>query len=378
MNVALFSNHLVEHKGHGISRYARELHHALAARQNGMTVMPVSSWKKTQIHDLQRLQKELGVQLLPWGKNATALAWTFLGRPHIESWIEHSVDVVHALALGYPVATRKPLVVTIHDIGPLTHPEYFSSDRPWLMKRSLLQAVKQAAAVICVSQATADEVQDYVNGALEGRVHVAHEGVEAGLFENPVAEALDSVKDMPPHAVPFVLAVGALSPRKNVGRVVAAMDRLHDVIPHHLVLAGGAGWDADEFLRDAGRARIADRVHLLGYVSDTQLQALYAAAAVCVLPSLYEGFGLPVLEAMAAGCPVITSNVSSLPEVAGDAALLVDPFDVDAIAEAIRTVCTDDRFDSELATRGRSRARMFTWDQCAEKVAAVYEAVATR
>lgn len=147
---------------------------------------------------------------------------------------------------------------------------------------------------------------------------------------------------------------------------------LGEDIPHHLVLVGGAGWENETVLRDLGDARLSARTHLLGYVTDEQLRALYAAATVYVHPSLYEGFGLTLLEAMAADCPVITSNVYSLPEVAGDAGLLVDPTDAEAIAAAIGKVCGDDAFRADMIEKGRERVARFRWHDCAESMRTVY------
>ena len=141
------------------------------------------------------------------------------------------------------------------------------------------------------------------------------------------------------------------------------------------MLVGGKGWSAKQVHKELDQSGIADRVHLTGYASDDQLKGLFAAASVYVHPSLFEGFGLTVLEAMAQGCPVVTSNVYSLPEVAGDAAVLVDPTSVDEIAAAIEAVCVDGGFASGLVDRGRLRVREFSWEACAAGVLGVYLSV---
>jgi glycosyltransferase involved in cell wall biosynthesis len=173
---------------------------------------------------------------------------------------------------------------------------------------------------------------------------------------------------------PYVLAVGTLEPRKNLERLIAAWGRLPPALQdsHTLALVGPRGWD-DAPILSAARAAGAQ---LLGGVTDDELRALYAGAAAFVYPSLYEGFGLPVLEAMAAGAPVITSNVSSLPEVAGDAALLVDPRDEAAIAEAIERVVTDPTLADDLRARGRPRAAAFSWARTARETLAVLSGLA--
>lgn len=148
-----------------------------------------------------------------------------------------------------------------------------------------------------------------------------------------------------------------------------------DSIPHHLVAVGASGWDMAEIYKELEGSPVRERIHFPGYVSDDQLLALYQHASVYVHPSLYEGFGLTVLEAMAAGCPVVTSNVTSLPEVAGDAALLVDPLDEEEIADAVKNICLDNQLASDLIEKGKRRSAQFSWDRCAREVATIYTSV---
>lgn len=175
---------------------------------------------------------------------------------------------------------------------------------------------------------------------------------------------------------PYVLAVGNLEPRKNLPGLLRAFARLAPEVPHDLVLVGAEGWLTGEIHATLDELRLGGRVRMTGFVEDADLPAWYGAADLFVYPSLYEGFGLPVLEAMACGAPVVTSNVSSLPEVAGDAALLVDPSDVDSIAEEMRRGLTDAALALDLRRRGQLRAADFTWDRTAEQTVAVYREVA--
>ena len=201
MNIAYFSNHFAAHNAHGVARYANNLYNALQAEGEDLELTPVATWSNRSDEDLQALKDRTGLQILPWGRRITPLAWTFLNRPPIEHWISRRLDVVHLLALGFPVATRKPLVVTIHDMGPFTHPEYFALSPPWIYRRSLRQVVAQADAIICVSQATADELVSYVsrtNGpGIADRVHVVHEGVEPRFFADPAPACLQTVSGLP-------------------------------------------------------------------------------------------------------------------------------------------------------------------------------------
>jgi glycosyltransferase involved in cell wall biosynthesis len=378
LHIAFFSNQFADRQRYGIARYAHQLFEALRLLRPTLKLTPIAAWSSHDAAGIRELKEKSGLYLLPWGRRGTSFAWTFLDGPPIEYWIGNDIDVVHAVSLGYPVSTRKPYVVTVHDIGPLTHPEFFTNTRPWVMKRSLQQALRKAAAIICVSKSTADELESYVGQSLKERLHVVHEGVSPEFFRDMNPDGLAEVSGLPELGIPFILATGKISPRKNVWRIIQALSKLRDMIPHHLVLAGGSGWNMEEVLKEMNTSPVAGRVHLIGYVSDEQLHALYSSASVYVHPSLFEGFGLTILEAMASGCPVVTSNVSSLPEVAGDAALLVDPYDVDDIAEAIKSLCSDSSLATDFAKRGRARAKAFTWERCAEQVACIYQNVIER
>jgi glycosyltransferase involved in cell wall biosynthesis len=240
------------------------------------------------------------------------------------------------------------------------------------MQKSLDQAINRAAAIVCVSESTANELVGFVGESIENRVHVVTEGVSSFFYSEPDSDCLINLEGMPALGVPFVLAAGKISPRKNVHGLLKAMSKLENKIPHHLVLVGGKGWDTESLLSSLEDPKLAKRTHLLGYVTDDQLRALYAMACVYVHPSLYEGFGLTVLEAMAAGCPVITSNVYSLPEVAGDAGKLIDPTDTAALADAIETICLDEGLQNDMRSKGEKRAAEFSWERCAAEMLGIY------
>lgn len=380
INVALFSNHFVCPNGEGIARYAHSLHDALKRNHSNINLTAVSTWSPDNVDDLPHLKERLDLRFLPWGKRLTGLSWVLFNRPFLESGLETRIDIVHPLSVFYPVPTRKPLVVTVHDIMPITHPEFFPKMTTTLyvrfMKRGLDYMLDHASAIICVSQTTADELESYAKQNLGNRLHVIWEGVDPIFLEKPDMSCLHQIETFPIMEIPFVLSVGGVVERKNIGRLVQAMERLKDDIPHHLVLVGGAWRGTDTILRQCRESIIADRIHYLGYVSDNQLHALYNIAKAFVFVSLFEGFGLPVVEALASGCPVVTSNISSLPEIAGDAALLVDPYNVSAIAEAIREICTDENLATLLSERGRLRGKAFCWNKCAEQVSDIYRQVA--
>ena len=375
MNIAYFSNQFASASGHGIAHYAHRLYEGLTTFSD-LEVMPVATWSNRSPESLRSLQQTTHLQLLPWGRKLTPLAWTFLNAPPIDRWLETPVDITHMVALGISVATRKKLVVTVHDIGPLTHPEYFRTQKPWLIKRSFEHTVRYADAIVCVSQATADEVVGYAGESVAKRLHVVREGVDADFFAQAPLDPYKILAELPSKETPFFMAAGAMSPRKNIKRVLEGFKAVKESIPHHLVLVGGKGWDSADVVEMLKEPDFARRVHHLGYVSDEELQALYKHADFYIHPSLFEGFGLTVLEAMAAGCPVITSNISSLPEVAGKAARLVNPFSVEEIADAIGTLALESELKSDLIARGLSHARTFQWQQTAQGVADVYQEIA--
>ncbi|MEM9423000.1 MAG: glycosyltransferase, partial [Pseudomonadota bacterium] len=242
--VALFSNQFGDASGHGLSRYSRELFRALC-ELHAAEVTPVAGWSSLAQEELTQLKQTTGFRLTGLGRRGTSLLWTLLDGPTIETCLGAPFDVVHAAALGYPVATRVPFVVTIHDLGPLTHPHFFRATRPWVMQRSLAQAIAKASHIVCVSQSTANEVRDYVGSDLEGRVRVIHEGVSQSFFA-PAPEGALSRFDLP-EDVPFILSAGKLSPRKNLHGLLRAMRHVVGEIPHQLVLVGGLGWDTDVF-----------------------------------------------------------------------------------------------------------------------------------
>ena len=284
-------------------------------------------------------------------------------------------DALDVLHISYNAPLRLPaacaLVVTIHDISFEQHPEWFSARLRWFLKMSVRRSARAARAVITVSEWCRAEIARAYKIAPE-RVHVTHEAAGAQYRPLTDARALKAVREKFNTGELFILAVGNLQPRKNHVRLLQAFARAKEAgkLPHKLVLVGQAWWQAEE-IANAARA-LGDAVVLTGYVPDADLPLLYNAADAFCYPSLYEGFGLPVLEAMACGVPVITSNVTALPEVAGDAACLVNPYDVPMLTDAIMRVTRDESYRQGLRARGVARANLFSWARMAEETLAVY------
>ncbi len=290
----------------------------------------------------------------------------------------HAPDVLFVPAHVLPLVHPWRSVVTVHDLGHRYYPDAHTRGQRWYLEWSTRYHVRTAAHVLADSASTRDDLVR-LYGADPGRVTVAHLGVDPSL--RPVGEArtIDAARLKYGIDGPYLLYVGTLQPRKNLARLIDAFERVlrsGAVGPDlKLVLAGKRGWLYQEILARAQTLGIAANVCFPGYVQGTDLAALYSGATLFVMPSLYEGFCMPVLEAMACGTPVVCSDVSSLPEVVGNAALTFGPRDTDDIARAIARGLGDASLRADLAERGAARARQFTWRACAERVLDVLEQV---
>jgi glycosyltransferase involved in cell wall biosynthesis len=301
--------------------------------------------------------------------------WTHL-RLSVEMAM-HAPDVLFVPAHVLPLIHPRRSVATVHDLGFIYYPEaHRGADRRYLAW-STAWNVRRSTAVLADSRATrADLVKAY--GVAESKVHVVYLGRDDSLVPVRDSLTLERVRVRYGIGQRYLLCVGTLQPRKNLGRVVEGFARLASapgMCDVQLVLAGKRGWLYEDLVAQTGREGLEGRVLFPGYVDDADLPALYGSALGYIFPSLYEGFGLPVLEAQACGAPVMTSNNSSLPEVAGDAALLVDPNDVDAIAEAMLRLATDETLRAELIERGFQNVKRFSWEKCARETLDVLESV---
>jgi alpha-1,3-rhamnosyl/mannosyltransferase len=288
-----------------------------------------------------------------------------------ERALEAVADVYLATDQRVPRLRRIPVCATIHDAIPLRHPEWANPRLRSLKNLLLRSSFGWADRVLVLSRATIAEVVEHYR-VPESRIAVTPLGVDDAWFVAPAAEALADTLRRYGLARGYLLFVGTLQPRKNVERVVDAYGRLPPTLraSFDLVVVGKVGWSAAPIVAKL-RERAGEGVRWLERVPDVDLRMLYRGAAGFVFPSLYEGFGLPVLEAFASGVPVVTSNVTSLPEVAGDAALLVDPLDADAIAQAMARILDDRALAGSLRAKGAARALGFSWEACAAKTAAV-------
>ncbi|HET7617379.1 MAG TPA: glycosyltransferase family 1 protein [Vicinamibacterales bacterium] len=298
---------------------------------------------------------------------------------------EH-VDLFHAPHYVLPPLTPCRSVVTIHDCIHLRFPQYLPNRLGYAYARSSLWvATHRAARVITVSEASKRDILRYYR-VPEERIDVIYNAIDDRFWLEPPADAMERVRERYQLNAPFVLYAGNIKPHKNLERLIEAFHllrrdetmetpdgaRLRDV---KLLIIGDEISKYAALRRAVHRHKLHKHVRFFGFVSDQTLAVLYRLADAFVFPSLYEGFGLPPLEAMASGTPVVTSNVSSLPEVVGDAALLIDPYEPQSIADALRRVLTERSLRADLRARGLARARAFSWERSIRRVREIYDEV---
>lgn len=342
----------------GVGNYCYELLCALAPLGDGFRFRVYLD--RSPSADFPLSDKDAEIRVLPPGR-----WWTQrrLGR----ELRANPPDVFFSPVTQLPIACPCPAIVTVHDLACFSFPEHF----PWRMRTAARLQARHAARsgghFMADSQATQRDIEHYL-GVPPERITVAYLGCAPRFFgplpESRIAETRSR------HGLPerYVLYTGRLQPRKNLPRLIAAFACVcaeNPSLPHHLVLAGDAGWLPKSIENAINHSPIRDRIHRLGFVPAGDLPALMAGADVLALLSLWEGFGLPVVEGMACGTAVLASNCSSIPEVTGDAAVLVEPGDTEAIADALTRLLTDDAWRLETAARGPARAARFTWETTA-------------
>jgi glycosyltransferase involved in cell wall biosynthesis len=347
----------------GTEHYAIELIRVII-RQNTQHHLTLY-FRDTPKPDLFPASEHVEYRVIPFRR-----AWTHL-RFAAELWKDRP-DITFVPAHTLPFAFPGNAMVTVHDLGFRYFPEaHRTKDRLYLDWTTRYSAGR-ASIVLADSQATANDLTQFY-GTRPDKIRVVYPGVTPPPIGNTAIEAAHQKYGLPER---YFLFIGTLQPRKNIARIVQAYARwkaAHPNDPAGLVLAGGKGW-----LYDPAWTAGIDGVSLPGYIDDADKGALYAGALGLVFPTLYEGFGFPVIEAMHCGTPVIASNTSSLPELVGEAGLLVNPLDVQAIATAMSQISDDEQLRHALREQGYQQARRFTWEMAAEQVLAVLETMAKR
>lgn len=379
LRVGLDLSSLIPQPPTGVGYYTLNLFRALFARDDGFAYRAFASSAQPAPPTLEELCAGIGgCRTVRWPTRLKQALWTRLESPPLERFTG-PIDIAHGAFHLLPPSRRARRLVTVFDLTGLTRPETHTGASNRVHLRLLRHATKNADGIIAISQSCKRDLVEFF-GVPEDRIDVVYGGVYLDEFEGPLDEEtwravmrrLGIVRD-------YFIHLGTLEPRKNIPRLLRAYARLKDRLdePPQLVLAGKPGWKYEDIFESiAGMKLERDVVHT-GYLDRRDAVLLLKGAFACVYPSLYEGFGLPVLEAMAAGTPVLTSNVSSLPEVAGDAGLLVDPEDEEQIEAGLAALVEDREGALERAHAGKDRARLFTWEKSAETLAGVYRKISS-
>ena len=364
----------------GIGTYVRELAPALIEQDPTLELMPFRSRLSGAGPSASWLDALPPVTVVDRPIRALYPLWNLARRPALPAELAQAA-IVHATnpAAIVPARRGQRLVVTVHDLAFVRHPELFPRSWRALYRAGLRATARRADAVLVPSTFTADELREH-SGVDASRVHVTP--LAALLPTDPKSDPssdpsidIDATLDRLGVPRPYVLTVGTLEPRKNQARLIRAYRRLAAAgRPHALVLNGPDGWLDDELRRELA-AQGPGRVIRTRDLDASDLDVLYRGADVFVYPALYEGFGLPVVEALARGVPTVAANGSSIPEVAGDAAVLVDPLDEQAISDAIARVLDDPALADDLRRRGLERAATFSWQETARATLRVYRHV---
>ena len=366
MKVALYASQLAPSGPTGIHRYVVEITRALFALHPDRYRLLAGAETEEPIW----LPRDIPVHRLPGPRRALHLAWYVAHTPKIDRF-SPDTDLVHVLSPTFPVPSRQPIVYTLHDLQHLEDAGAFRRRESMLGIAALKDAAKRAARIITVSSAVADAATERL-GIERARISVIHHGI-SDRFRVPVPDVAiaSACARFGVERSAYFIYVGKVELRKNVSTLVRAAARA----PHtmRILIVGPAGFGADEIAAEIERLGVGADVTLTGHVSDDDMISLMAGARALVHPSGFEGFGFTPLEAMALGTPAIASRSGSLPEVLGDAALLLDGLDADAWVDAMTRLQEDPTFAASLAERGRAHAATFTWERAARQTADVHE-----
>ena len=363
----------------GIGRYTRELVAALLRLESAHQYvlfaavggLKTRDWR-LEIGNLQSLISDLKFRAVPITDDWLHRLWQRLRLPIPAEVITGPLDVFYSPDFVLPPTLRATrTLLTVHDLSFLHHPDAFVPSLREYLERVVPRSVARTDRVLADSESTRDDLIAHF-GTPPEKVQVLYCGVGTRFHPEKEPGEQERLRDKYNIESPYVLSVGTLQPRKNYVRLIKAFANL-PLTNLPLVIAGGQGWLYEDVFAEAEKH--GDCVRVLGFVDDADLPALLRNATLFAFPSLYEGFGLPVLEAMACGVPVVCSNASSLPEVAGDAALTIDPLDADALAEAMSRALADAALRKEMIDRGLAQAARFTWEKAARQLLGLFEAL---
>lgn len=378
MRVAVNAEQLLYRSPGGIGRYTAALLTLLPGAHPELEMVPFTAGHRRR--SVADALEGAGVApvvagraaVIPWPRPLLYDAWHRFGRPRLAG-LGRTVDLVHAPSVAVPPVRGVPLVVTVHDAAPELFPDAFPPRGRRFHASGLQAAARRADVVITVTQAAADEIASHSAIPAE-RIRVVHNAVDPPAVEGDRVEEL--LARLGVGSRPYVLWVGSLEPRKDVGTLIAAMaevKRRDPASPVHTVLAGFDGWLGEGLIDPADRRALGDSLHQLGRVGEADLWSLYAGATVFAFPSRHEGFGLPVVEAMSQAVPVVAADIPAVREVAGGAAVLVDPGDRSGWADAISALLVDPAERARLGAAGQQRSGDFSVRRWADATRAVYD-----
>jgi len=364
----------------GVARYVYKLTDGLtAADPENDYILFFNSFKKPNLKRIEKILRRPNVSLASFRFPNKIFDRTtqFLSQPRIDQLIGNTVDVFispHINSAALSRSTRH--IQVIHDLSFALYPEMYPWNmRLWHAALNLKRQCVRADRIIAVSEATK---QDLINkfGTDESKIDVIHEAAEARPKHSGVHDDSQNVEQL---KLPqkYILYLGTLEPRKNVSTLIKAYEKLVKKDSHAcgLVLAGSRGWKMRKLIGMINKSPARDKIHILGYIPESELPLLYAKAEMLVWPSYYEGFGLPPLEAQAHGTPVITSYTSSLPEILGSSAVYINPQDINDLHHAMSILISDSRLRAELVEKGLTQSQRFSWANCIEQVGRVVSSV---
>lgn len=318
-------------------------------------------------------QKNVVIKYFPFSQYKKFLPFSYSHMLISAFLIRENLDLYHSPANVIPYAYNKPSVVTVHDLAIYKHPKFFPSGQKFSTKFLVPKSLKKTKKIIAVSETTKKDIVKLFK-IPAAKIKVIYEGFAGDKVKVAEAATLKKYK----LASPYILFVGTIEPRKNLVGLIQAFAEVNKdrrLKNYQLILAGAEGWKDEKVFKTIQDLKLGMKIKYLGYVSHDDKLNLMRRATCFVFPSFYEGFGLPVLEAMAIGTPVITSNLSSLPEVAGQAAILVNPAKKEEITKALKKVLGNEHLRQQMSNNGREQARKFSWSKCVQETLKVYQGV---
>lgn len=379
MTIGIDGNEANVQKRVGISEYAFELLRQFSSEKfKKQNVKFVVYLKDDPLHHLPKENAFFTYRVLKPGK-----LWTQWRLPLDLYFHRSRPDVFFSMTHYAPRFSPVPTVISVMDVSYLRFPDLFTTPDLYQLRSWTAYSVKHAKKVLTISDSSRDDIiKSYKTS--EEKVVTIYPGIKQILSLEPHVFGMNQLQAKYHISDRFILFVGTLQPRKNIVRLIEAFSKLvtsdkkQEIKDLQLVIIGKKGWKYEETLAAPNKFGITDKVKFLENVQDEELDIFYRHAVCYVLPSLYEGFGLPVVEAMQRNCPVITSNVSSLPEAGGDAALYIDPENVDDIAEKMMHLLTDKKLREELIEKGKKQVHKFSWEKSAKETLAILEQVAKK